>query len=101
MGAGGSIAEPEGPTSLMIVEPPLYGQAAIGEDGWVHFTADSDHQGGDWMAVRVTRGDWEEVVPIDIEVAERNFAELGCTSSALPAAGASVLFGLMAVRRRR
>lgn len=95
------FTDPEGPADLMIIEPPLYGQAEIGDDGWVHFTANTEHQGGDWMAVLVTRGDWEEVVQIDIEIADRNFAEMGCTSSALPRAGFLGLFGLLALRRRR
>ncbi len=98
------FTDPEGPADLLIVEEPLYGTAEVGQDGWVHFVADGQHVGGDWLAVVVSRGGQEQIVQVDIEIAERA-DDIGCTtgdSGGGSAWGAGWLaLGLLISRGRR
>ena len=95
------FTDPEGPVDLMVVEEPLYGTAEVGADGWVHFTAGPEHEGGDWMAVVVTRGGHEQIVEVDIDIAPRKYSDMGCTSAPLRALGLLGLAGVLVLRRRR
>ena len=95
------FTDPEGPVDVMVIEEPLYGTAEVGADGWVQFTASGEHEGGDWMAVVVTRGGHEEIVQVDIDIARRNYTDMGCATAPLRALGMLGLAGLLVARRRR